>query len=164
LLLDPLTPNPKIAAAARTWLPSLRPFDSDLYGDYLRAWLVRDDPYHYLAPTLKRIDALLSGSDDSSRSDDAERLIRAILTIDSERSRQGLARYANNVRLGVLSDVRREIVLQLGRHRYAGLPAIIGRWLRDDWDGNKDWLRSVAVQEWGDYGRTLLSQAERGGK
>jgi hypothetical protein len=164
LLLDPLTPNPKIAAAARKWLPSLHPFYSDLYGDYLRRWLVRDDPSHYLTPTLKRIDALLSGSENSSRTDGAERLIRAILTIDSERSRQGLARYANNRRLGVLSDVRRQIVLQLGRHRYSGLPAIVGRWLRDDWDENKSWLRSLAIQEWGEYGRTLLSQAERGAK
>ncbi len=159
-LLDPLTPNPKIFAAAKRWLPRLGSFDADLFGDYLRAWLVRDDPANYLAPSLRRIDSILARRGDSSWVDGAERIIEAILTVDSEASRTGLARYANQKKLGVLSDVRREIVLQLGESRHRSLERVAREWMRDAWEGDKEWLRSVAVEQWGEYGRALLEKAD----
>lgn len=116
-----------------------------------------DDPSQELARTTAWIDLSLSRIVDvHSFSDGVERVLEAILRINTEQSRAALARYATERKIRF--PIRQTILNQLAQNKYEPFFPIAERILGSGSDEERKWLRDKASSEWGQYGRELLNR------
>lgn len=174
LLIERTTgPDARMAQVAADW-------SSDLYGPegqfknfWLHILMLKAEPGEHLLHVVERLDKLVGvsepGSDEPARPQEIMYMVEAMLKIepshitDAEtRARHGnaLAAYAN--RPTIHSYTRKQILDWLAKHRHPELPNVLARWMVEESDPvDRVGAILVRVEEWGEYGRESLKQAER---
>jgi hypothetical protein len=155
----------EIAAVVREWLAKINRRDYELMGDNLRALLLISAPDKELNPTLKYIDSVIVKLKKSSLKnlreleEEANYLIEAILKLDLDSAVETLAGYVHNQEIDDL--LRLDIIRWLVKRRYERLPEIVARWLTEEDEYRQKWLRAAAKEEWGEYGKSIMGEAEK---
>src|SRR5258708_34144108 len=129
----------------------------------MRILLLKSDPNGELQSTVQQIDKEIARQKARNETagpltGDLDRLITAIIAINSESAVQPLLRYVNNQQVSDLTQI--EIMEWLAPRRYDKMPSICARWLAEH-PNIQSWLRNTAEQKWGEYGRQVLEEADR---
>jgi hypothetical protein len=129
----------------------------------LRILLLKSDPRGEIDATVAEIDRLISRKKAQNEragglGGDLDRLITAVIAINSEKAEEPLVRYALDPSVSDLTQV--EIIEWLAARRYDQLPSIVAKWMTEHKNIQR-WIRDKAEQKWGEYGREVLAEADR---
>jgi hypothetical protein len=163
LLGEHAGPSPRVARAVKTWLRLKEVKSDDWMVTQLRILLLKSDPRDELDATVAEIDRLISRKKAQNEragvlSGDLDRLITAVIAINTEKVEQPLLRYALDPMVSDLTQV--EIIEWLAARRYDQLPGIVAKWMTEH-KNIQHWLRDRAEKRWGEYGREVLAEADR---
>ncbi len=157
-------PNAEVAEAARKWLAALTPRRDELFGSRLKVVLLHSDPQKELGPTLDRIRELIRENKPKRPlgwGDELQVLVKAVQELKSDAAAEAIAEFATKP---PIPDITRYSGIQwLVQRRHPKLPSIIAWWLANEKIG-QSWIRNAATNEWGDYGKQLLKEAEQLGQ
>jgi hypothetical protein len=156
-------PSPEVARAVKRWLRFVDEQEDHWFATEMRILLLKSDPNGELQSTVQQIDKEIArqkarNATAGPLTGDLDRLITAIIAINSESAVQPLLRYVNNQQVSDLTQI--EIMEWLAARRYEQMPSICARWLAEH-PNIQSWLRNTAEQKWGEYGRQVLAEADR---
>jgi hypothetical protein len=156
-------PSPEVARAVKRWLRFVDEQEDHWFATEMRILLLKSDPNGELQSTVQQIDKEIARQKARNETagpltGDLDRLITAIIAINSESAVQPLLRYVNNQQVSDLTQI--EIMEWLAARRYEQMPSICARWLAEH-PNIQSWLRNTAEQKWGEYGRQVLEEADR---
>ena len=159
LLRDHAGPSPQVARAVRKWVATE---DGRDWPEYLYVLLLKSDPRGGLGTVVEYVDRELAAVRAGKSKRDTfffHYFVDALRETNSDDAVQPLARYANE-RL-IHDSSRLKAVEWLVKRRYEGAPQVVARWLAEEDEYSRKWLRqAVEKGEWGDEGRRVLQQAE----
>ena len=159
LLRDHAGPSPQVARAVRKWVATEKGKD---WPEYLYVTLLKSDPEGGLGTVVEYVDRELAAIRAGTSKRDSfffHYFVDALRETNSDDAVQPLARYANE-RL-IHDSSRLKAVEWLVKRRYDGAPQIVARWLAEEDEYGRKWLRqAVEKGEWGEAGRRVLHQAE----
>jgi len=156
-------PSPVVARAVKRWLQLVDEREDHWFATQMHILLLKSDPNGELQATAQQIDQEIARKKARNETagpltGDLDRLITAIIEINSESAVQPLLRYVNNQQVCDLTQI--EIMEWLAARRYEQMPSICARWLVEH-PNIQSWLRDTAEQKWGEYGRQVLAEADR---